>query len=290
MTTKSVARLTIGVSDRPSVIASLGLQRDGSLTIRMRTATFYRDPSDPSRDGAKIIEQRYSVHTSAKSAHGINDIVQTIVLDNGERIRKRHVTKAIKQTNAFAHIYSRRCPNLSDDRYRLTKESGQNVSLGSYDPTSFSLIYSIFVGHKDRAFKDTTHNAVQTIVGEFRVVALWCFFTMPSHWTSYLSHTTTVDPDTDGLPESLKTASEWMMAGFNESGCSQMFLFQLGKLRKEYLDTLRANHPTNREILHFSEHATTFLRVGHWDTPEYRQYMRRAISLGLFPLREPDKA
>jgi len=157
----------------------------GELKIFFRRALYsnFNNKGDGVPAGKLISEQRLSVHTSRDSALGINTIKRTYRV--GESLNTGVLyTKAIKNKSGFALLLSRSCPHLGQAHY-VPKESknSQVVSLGSYNPKLFVLIYSVFVCHPDLEFNWYGADGVcytQHRFGKFRIVLMWSFLGLPS--------------------------------------------------------------------------------------------------------------
>lgn len=95
--------------------------------------------------GRTILEQRYSVHATDESPRQINEIKQTLRLEDEQLIETVCDTKGPK-ADLLQIIFARACPNLTPDRYDFETRQGDTVvSVGGFDPARRTLLYCVFV-------------------------------------------------------------------------------------------------------------------------------------------------
>ena len=218
MASKSSGRFVVTVNGSHRAILSIGRPGSGDLILSIKSAEEYRDPhlsanaSGSSRHGAKIVQQRYTVHQTLASDREINVLQQSLLLSTGEMLRPRQTTQSMKR-GSLAHVFSRRCPDLSAERYR-TPKAEKNVSLGRFDPRHFTLVHSVFVG-SDNALvaivRPQDMNIVTRRFGRFTVLIIWSFLPLPAHTSGMLSHSVANPDDTLG--------SDYIHPGFYGQQC-----------------------------------------------------------------------
>ncbi|MBR0839627.1 hypothetical protein JQ607_05415 [Bradyrhizobium liaoningense] len=180
-------------------LLSIAENSKNELTIGIQSAATY----EFSPGGPQIIQQKYTVHASLDSPT-YNTITHTLVLSDGQRLRSYAVTDAIKTKSGFALLFSRRCPDLSLDRYLLQNAKAfVPVVLGTYDTKSMTPVHAVFVGAADTEFDTSLASDFmvhQIVFNQTRLVIVHGAFPLPSHSTGDLSHIQTFKPE-DAPPE-----------------------------------------------------------------------------------------
>jgi hypothetical protein len=207
----SITRFTIVVAGQPRSLFSI-TERGDEVTIGLKSpfgldrAGLADHPTEtPNIQPSAIREHRFSIHPSHKSAKGISAIKMTRILANGRKDYSRHYTKVIKKGNKFALIYARRCGQLDRPEFVPTGNF-TNISLGTYDPAAFTLIYSIVIAAKGLKFDPAPNpnlaglNILETDFKNLRIIVLWTFVNIPSR-PYFFSVAATTIPDIDFLME-----------------------------------------------------------------------------------------
>ena len=185
-------RFTIDVNGQPRTLFSV-VERRNDVTLVLKSAHFNARHGSavfleyfPSNTSSKIIENRYSIHPSP-SSDSINVIKHTMVLANGDRIHNRNYTQVIKKKERFTLVYCRQCGNIALPRY-AAQGKFTNVSLGSFEPQYFTLMYGVFVGASDAEFAGQYEarilNVLQHKFDKIRIVVFWTFMNIasPPQW------------------------------------------------------------------------------------------------------------
>jgi hypothetical protein len=137
---------------------------------------------------------------------------------DGKERESTHVTEAIKTNNGnFALLYCRRCSDLRKDFFKSSTPVVAEVNLGEIDSDHFALIYSLLATHPDNSFdpaglKDT--NVVERRFAKVKLILIWTFVSLPSHYTSLTRHYITTDPGKDA-PLDAGLSREQCLAYFN---------------------------------------------------------------------------
>lgn len=251
MASKSHLRVSVKTGNQTSRLFSLSERENGDLVINIKSANLIRDPGTKANLSApKIINQKYSIHCSNRSEENINAIVHRIELDNGEEITTSNYTKALKQTNWYAAIYSARSPNLSIERYKIDPCERETIVLSEYDSSKLSFYYMVCVCNYDaekfRLQKDIAYKYIDFT--HFRVLVLWCFQMMPSHSSGSKSHFMTMDPK--DFPEEYR-AQLTDGEGFSQIELPQFFRQLREAYKQEYRTTLEKELQLNKEVFDF---------------------------------------
>lgn len=186
-------RYTVEVDGQHRKILSVSDQRTG-LIFDFKPAPGHRSNPDSSTVDGTVEYDRGTFHHSARSRIG-NLITRTNKNSHGV-IRKNHFTRAIKTTNLLAPVAARRLPNFSLDWPEYSSTPG-DVNLGHFDPKRFNFLYYLFAGKINQnvvANDPVLHeniNIVQSQIGDYKLIMLYCFYNMPSidHGLTLFNHT-----------------------------------------------------------------------------------------------------
>jgi len=187
MARKKLTRFVIQCDGRDGQVLKVH-DKGTELFLFLPHAEYYRD--EPFVD-VKIKEQRFSVHATENSTRNINVIKQTIRLESGDIIETVLEAKGPK-AGMFQMLFCRASPDLGDERYAAPVEgSGAAISLGNYDPTKRTFIYSIFITSLDGPKKfpgSSRYRHVSHDLLNFRLFVVYSFIPLPSHWYGQLIH------------------------------------------------------------------------------------------------------
>jgi hypothetical protein len=232
MATKSKVRFTIEADGLPRTLFSIYEKHDGTVFIKPKKDLISRIPfqhPDLINKPIFIASQKYSIHPSPSSPEKVNTIHSTTVLENGTKLEWRNLTKAIKSEAGFAFLNVRRCSSLAYPHFLSTNTTNEVASLGSYDPSLFTLYYAIIAGARDVPFNhdgktdigyiaSNQLNILEYVLEHSRIILIWSFLAAPSHQTSMTFHNTTIPPTT---PEAHKA-----MLGKSNIECVELFAKQ----------------------------------------------------------------
>jgi hypothetical protein len=198
-------RFTIDVAGHPRSLFSITERKD-EVTLGLKSPLIVnkdgKAPSPietPDVEPSQIREQRFSIHPSPNSPMRITAIKQTRILANGRRDYLRHYTRAIKDGEKFALIFSRRCGRLESPEY-IPKGKFTNISLGAFEPDNFSLIYSVIVAANGLNFSpdfDLYEKGIsikQVPLKNFQIVVLWTFINIRAQPTTFSTFELTFRP------------------------------------------------------------------------------------------------
>ena len=240
MKKKSDYRVVVESDGNLLRIFSIFERENNDVVIKPKQAKFYREFQQTAKDGAAvIINQKYSIHCSLQSEYGINAIVQTFELSNGETIRTRHYTKALKQNNLFAILYNCRCPNLYSENY-ITDDKVPIIHLGNYNPKISVMYYMIVVGNPGENFceanePDFHHITIQ--LKKFSLSLFWSFSHMPSDETGAKMHFMTLPPEISS------EGYEDLARGFTKSEIIEQYRSSRKMLYEEFKSLIVQKHP-----------------------------------------------
>lgn len=204
-----ITRFTIVVAGQPRSLFSI-IERGDEVTIGMKSPYIVNrfgiadHPTEtPTIEPSEVREHRFSIHPSRESTKGINVIKMTRVLANGRKDFYRHYTKAIKSGDKFALFYTRRCGRLDRPNFVPTGKF-KNVTLGTYDPEIFTLIYGIAVAAKGLKFDPdlnnfTSMNILEMDFKNIRIIVLWTFLCMPARPYFFSANNLTIPDAADAL-------------------------------------------------------------------------------------------
>jgi hypothetical protein len=167
----------------------------------------------------KVLQQKYTVHASPNSPV-YNTITHTLRLSNGERLRSYILTDAVKGKSGFSHLFSRRCPDLRNERYLLRDASAFDpIILGDYSPQRMTPLLSVFVGGPSNDFDATSPDFFvrQIQLPSFRVVVAIAMCVLPSHWTGDLAHSNTFKPE--DFPPEVQDMMWGLLKGISPASC-----------------------------------------------------------------------
>jgi hypothetical protein len=184
-------------------------QRDLRLIERH---TGWHDDSLTGSGISRVIESRFSIHvTPDNPTHSL--IKQTFRAE--KFFRRRYIwTDAIKSKTGFIFAFHKVCQRMADAKY-LPKQRTDSVWIGTFDPTLFTLQFSVLVGPPNREFRvygEHGYYVVQRRFENFRIVVLVSFVTLPAFDHAYINHRISLRDD----PES--------SIGNDEPSCSREYL------------------------------------------------------------------
>jgi hypothetical protein len=259
-------RFTVELGGYPRALFSV-VERRNETTLGIRTDAFQNKhgittPLKLSElEPSKIIEQKISIHPSPSSPTKINVIKHRKVMANGRATVARNYTKAIKGADGFAFVFQQRCGDLNRSLY--ISRGKNNISVGAYDPSHFSLIYAIFVGAKETTFTPKIPNGTITITqksfNNVRVIVLSTFLGIATHPSFFAAQLHT-------LPSSIPNDPE-AGASLSADECIKHFMWYASDQRKEMLQLLE---PTSTsEQFDMLKRRSLFFRNGFTDAREY---------------------
>jgi|SRR5579859_570433 len=267
MASKSV-RFAVIKNGRPRCVLTVAENSRGDLTLGLRANPIGR-PSDDPKGRVAVLDYRYSVHVSPESKLGVNTIMLTRVLANGDTLRGVHYAVGIKSGDGFAPIYGNRCDNLDGAWHDIKKAIRNLVSLGEIEDL-LSLVFMVSVGPRDRAFNliaGHNYDFKQVKFREFSIVILWSFLSIYAHPSGSMTHILT-----EGGPAPV----------LGETDIVRRFYFVRERLRRTFINNLRSE-PGYETIWPLAERSK-FFKSGVASDAKFQAWLRM-----LPPLREQPK-
>jgi hypothetical protein len=126
-------------------------------------------------------------------------------------------------------------------------------NLGKYDTGWFTLILSVLVARKDCKFNERSHDfsCLQVKFRDFRLVFLWCYFSLPATDFSMIGGFKTFRPE-EAANETDRAMMERFMAGWTASEAMENLKARRDSLRDEGIATAQRFAPaafvTNPQI------------------------------------------
>ena len=194
MAKKAKFRLQINVDNVFRELISVKESPNDDLTIVFKSSQYLDKETNQT---AKIQEQRYSIHPSNLSDFEINTLKQTLMLEDGKSTSTYSETKGIKQ-NLLVPFVFRLCPALFEDEYVSNpRPKDKTASLGAYNPHKQSLIYGIYFTslRGPKLISGSTKLRQKSFdFRTYRMIVVWSFVNLPSHWKGELIHHMTMSP------------------------------------------------------------------------------------------------
>jgi hypothetical protein len=236
-------RFTIKVDGARRIFLSASVRASSDVTIILKHADHYEhDISDP---GTRIVTQRYSLHVSPQS-HDYSTVKHTMELENGQRLTSAHVTSVVKENaGRFAILFSRLTPDLRADKYKIgIKDKAVIHNFGEYDPRLFTFSHCLMLGPIDHLFPTYPgdFNTNQFIFGQFRIVLLWSFLTLPSSSAGRLVHNLTVPPELANDP-TMQNQLRSFMNGSDPQECINLYYSHRAILTQSWLSVVGSQVP-----------------------------------------------
>jgi hypothetical protein len=275
MASKSIARFTTDINGEPKTLFSVALGNRDDVFLILKSLNYYgkwekagplafKLVDDQKAVPSRIVEQRYSIHPSSESPLKINIVNQTIRLDPKSTVNTRANTKTIKSGDNFAPIFSRRSSGMTAKEYASKKSKAENISLGAYDPSKFTLVYMVIASHKDRVFVPLAIpflNLVDRVFLDVRITVLWSFVSLPSLRDVFTLHYQTADS-----PEHRHLAN-----GQSAEGCCNMFIIWMTEATAQMLQLVREG--VGDIIADFHKETAAYFKSGLPNTPEWRSHL-----------------
>jgi len=232
---KVTLRLTIRSEGDPRKVLSIAARKNGDLILVLKPLPMHRP--DPCAEHAteRITHEKMSIHTSPTDATG-NTITKDRWLASGNKKRELYFSRAIKSNNRFAPVMVKRLSYMHPAETEIATEDATSFSLGTVEPRFFTPFFAILVGRKDRLFSTvnapTNINVAQQRVGDFNLVVLSTFATIPSipHAYHFTFKSSKFDSDYD--------KNNPFYDGYDEAGSYIFFYDIVHKLILSYLDVL----------------------------------------------------
>lgn len=205
----------------------------GELIIPIKGAE--RFGSDWS-SGKKVLEQRYSIHPSPKSAE-FNVLKQTINLEGGKSISTVALTDAVKAKRGFSILFARRCQTFAGSPPEAINPKQQTYALAEFDSSMFNLMHAIFVGSPELEFDARDENIIinSLTFRKFKIVLMASLYALPAHHTTEMLHALTLPPETAKQQEVVR---RFLMQGRDPGVCLQQYRNSVQLLARRFLNMI----------------------------------------------------
>jgi hypothetical protein len=186
--------------------------------------------------GKTVLEQRYSIHPSPKSAE-FNVLKQTIKLEGGESISTVALTDAVKATRGFSILFARRCQSFANSPPETINPKQETYALAEFDPKMFNLMHALFVGSPESEFDARDESIVINpwTFKKFKVVVMASLYMLPSHHTTEMLHALTLPPETANQQEAVR---RFLMQGRSPDICLQQYRNSVKLLARRFLEMI----------------------------------------------------
>jgi hypothetical protein len=233
-------------------------KNSGELIIPVNAGQkFGPDPSV----GPPILEQRYSIHPSLRSAD-YTTIKLTTNLGDGRQITNAVVTDAVKKSTGFAMIFIRRMSNMDDSLHRISESDKAKASIQvipGYDPENFTLIHGLLIGPPDLPFNSSNAkiSVTQHFFKRFSIVIPAGLVPYPSNNTIDLAQVQTLRPELAETPDD-EVMLRRFMAGKSPAVCERQFEFGVRYVMKYHL-TQRLPELRDPKVIQYVKDHIAFL-------------------------------
>ncbi len=276
-----ITQVTVNIDNVDKTLLKFELKKNGDVLMYCKHAQFYRDSGGVPNDDNEIKQQRYSFHKSLDSKKNINFIKQTLDIPTAGIINTHIVTPAIKNNSGFVHVFSRRAPDLSLEKYNAkNKGKFKRLSIGELDCTCSTIFYSLFIGSLSTKTPETfTKNKVLIFsIGDFKFMLTWVYLPLPAHSSGNLIHNKTITDDEDNIIGQVE--------GVDYHGAIEQSSLYFNMLIDEYNETLhKAERLPKNFVIELFKH-TGFLKEGTFSSPSRKKLikkMKKNGSLNKFP-------
>jgi hypothetical protein len=205
----------------------------------------------------RLIEDRMSIHESKYSNDAVNVVKYTLAFENNASYSSVYYTHAIKSGSGASFLFMRRYPDLRNHFYNSIGDETLNIELGSYNPSDFTIVASVFVCAPNYHLMEGNgrdFTVKQIPVGKCKLVILWSYLShgsLPGFYTIYAG----TKPPEDG--------EKFYNLGFNPPQAMVLFETQREVIRREF--SRAVNLP--QEI----QDAIFYARIPDIDSPEVLQ-------------------
>ena len=269
-TEPSITQVTVKVDKIDKTLFKFELKKNGDVLMYCKHAQFYRDSGEAPNNDNEIKQQRYSFHKSLDSKESINFIKQTLDIPTTGIINTHIVTPVIKNNSGFVHVFSRRAPDLSLEKYNAkNKGKFKRLNIGELDCSCSTIFYSLFIGSSSIKTPETytKNNVLIFTIGDFKFMLNWAYLPLPAHSSGNLIHSRTITDDKDNIIGQVE--------GIDYHRAIEQSTFYFNILVAEYNDTLHIaeRFPSNFVIELFKH--TGFLEGGSFSSPSRKKLIKK---------------
>ena len=262
--------LSVRATSNGGVIVSfLGREMDRKIDILEEGMQF-----SSSIDTKKIKEHKYTIHKSSMSPD-FTTIHHTIRHDDGNEVSNKHLTKVVKSNTKFSVLCVNKCPNLLSESY-ATNISDETICLGSFEPSIFSMYYSIIicaVDHKKIDPYPAVANSVYFCINDVIIVILWSFFCIPSIGFVY-HHTITVPPE-ELIDDDHSELNNEILNGFSENEILNFYSMFRDYIKNDSINQMRQSASISSQYISSLSNVTGYFHDGVIGTFEWSQFCEK---------------
>jgi hypothetical protein len=252
-----VIRVEIRADNLPVKLFAVKEGGLGDLKIVLRARVGYAPSGTiPSSTNTRFLQHRISVHASRNSTENINTIKRTGILEGGRKLRQMTFTQSLRTENLFVPLFVDVCSYLRPHK-PPGKQKGRCVSLGSYHPHAFRLIYFVLVGKTgsnfDKENETTSRESFECRL--FKLVILWTFLRLPSDQIGAMMNVGSESTE-EYVGDDPKTRSEGgFPAGMSADEAVECFERIKAALREHLLNQFSSSltiYPSETQFAHFT--------------------------------------
>lgn len=178
---KAKTRILAEINGQDKRILSIREDGGGRLIINTHLYLLIATP-DGKITGARNLEHRHSVHTSAQSASKAITIHKTTTRSDGTRYDRHMLTHAVRDGN-FQPVEVRTVVGLEHAPRFKPRPGDRTIRLPAYNTATHTLHYGLWICGASRAEDFPTPTACSVTVAKFRrfaIVVPYCFTPRPT--------------------------------------------------------------------------------------------------------------
>ncbi len=252
-----------------SIFSVLECGEDG-VKVFIKPGTFIRSlgipsshQSEESEHNSKILDNRFSIHSSDGSPSGDIMIKWTQKIEGMEDERTAACwVSGVKNSSLYAPVFSRRCTALSGDSWNPSKRATETSVVGTVNLKRFSPFICLFAGLPNAIFNATTRLPICVHTLRFRrfsLVLLHSYIPVPAH--------------DSGAVQGMATLREFgPMAGFTSRQAFELAMTGWSGMREELCQTISAEFPEEPTITKFHR-ISEFMPHPSESSREYKKWI-----------------
>lgn len=243
-------RITINVDGIPRTLFSIAERPNGDVYITHRTIgsfspmVSHAGSAITEQHNARLIEDRISIHESKYSADAVNVVKYTLAFENNVSYSSVYYTHAIKSGSGASYLFTRRYPDLRNHFYNSSGDETLNIELGSYNPSYFTIVASVFVCAPNYHLMEgdgRDFTVKQIPFGKCKLVVLWSYLSHGSLPSFYTLHAGTKPPEED--------SEKFYNPGFDPPQAMVLFETQRELIRREFISRAVNLPPEIQEVI-----------------------------------------
>jgi hypothetical protein len=206
----------------------------------------------------RFIEDRISIHESKYSDDAVNVVKYTLTFEKNAIYSSVNYTHAIKSGSCASFLFTRRYPNLRNHFYNSSGDATSNIELGSYNPTDFTIVASVFVCAPNYHLMEgdgRDFTVKQIPFGKCKLVILWSYLSHGSSPGFYTLYASTKPPE---------ESEKFYNPGSNPWEAMVLFETQRELIRREFISRTVNLSPEIQEAIFYA-------RTPDIDSPEVLQ-------------------